>query len=73
MASQIQPDANSLSGLLTSSYDSMRDTIRLIRGSSDAQVAGILIIFSGTQLNEQVCQYVAVDGWVKDTMLGVRL
>lgn len=72
-AIQIKPDIIGLSGLLTSSYDSMRDTVNLLRSSPEAQIARIPIVIGGNQLNEQVCHYVGADGWVTDAMSGVRL
>lgn len=72
-ASQIHPDIIGLSGLLTSSYDSMRATVHLLRSSSDERLAKVPIVIGGNQLNEQVCQYVGADGWVTDAMSGVRL
>jgi methanogenic corrinoid protein MtbC1 len=73
MALQIQPDIIGLSGLLTSSYDSMLETIRLLRASPDLKIAEASIVIGGNQLNEQVSQYVGADGWVTDAMEGVRL
>lgn len=72
-AIQIKPNIIGLSGLLTSSYDSMRETVNLLRSSSEAQIAKIPIVIGGNQLNEQVCQYVGANGWVTDAMSGVRL
>jgi methanogenic corrinoid protein MtbC1 len=72
-AKKIKPDIIGLSGLLTSSYDSMRTTIRLIKSNQDRELAAIPIVVGGNQLNEQVCQYVGADGWVNDAMTGVRL
>jgi methanogenic corrinoid protein MtbC1 len=72
-AVQLKPDIIGLSGLLTSSYDAMRETIRLIRSTGDSALTSIPIIIGGNQLNEQVCQYVSADYWVNDAMTGVRL
>jgi dimethylamine corrinoid protein len=72
-AVQLKPDIIGLSGLLTSSYDAMRETIRLIRSTGDSTLTSIPIIIGGNQLNEQVCQYVSADYWVNDAMTGVRL
>ncbi len=72
-AMQIQPDIIGLSGLLTSSYDSMKETIDLLRISGDAAIAALPIVIGGNQLNEQVCRYVGADFWVNDAMTGVRL
>ncbi len=66
------PHIIGLSGLLTSSYDSMRRTVQLLRSSDDPMVAKTPIIIGGNQLNEQVCQYVGADAWVNDAMSGVR-
>lgn len=73
MALQTRPDIIGLSGLLTSSFDSMKETVRLIRTSAERKIAGISIVIGGNQLNEQVCEYVGADGWVTDAMTGVRL
>jgi methanogenic corrinoid protein MtbC1 len=72
-ASRVKPDIIGLSGLLTSSYDAMRDTIALIRGGSIPELAHIPIIIGGTAVNEQVCQHVGADHWVVNSMEGVRL
>ena len=58
---------------LTSSYDTMRETIRLIRSAGDQHLATVPIIIGGNQLNEQVCEYVEANYWVNDAMTGVRL
>lgn len=72
-ARRVKPDIIGLSGLLTSSYDAMRDTIALIRDDSVSGLAGVPIIIGGTSINEQVCQYVGADHWVVNAMVGVRL
>lgn len=71
-AQKLYPDVIGLSGLLTSSYDSMRRTVELLRHAAQRRVAQIPIIIGGNQLNEQVCQYVGADAWVNDAMSGVR-
>ncbi|NUM49286.1 MAG: cobalamin B12-binding domain-containing protein [Anaerolineales bacterium] len=72
-AIHLKPDLIGLSGLITSSFDSMRETVRLLRESDNPQVAATPIILGGNQLNEQVCQYIGGDAWVTDAMTGVRL
>jgi methanogenic corrinoid protein MtbC1 len=72
-ALEIRPDIIGLSGLLTSSYDSMRETVQLIHKSTDRQIAATPIVLGGNQLNEQVCEYIGADEWVSDAMTGVRL
>jgi methanogenic corrinoid protein MtbC1 len=72
-ARRLKPDLIGLSGLLTSSYDAMKETIALIRHSGDRALTSVPIVIGGNQLNEQVCQYVGGDHWVTDAMSGVRL
>mgnify|MGYP000202223478 CR=1 FL=1 len=62
-----------LSGLLTSSYDAMRDTITVIREASNAEILKLPIIIGGNAVNEQVSQYVGADYWITNAMDGVRL
>jgi methanogenic corrinoid protein MtbC1 len=69
----LKPDIIGLSGLLTGSYDAMKETIDLIRRSGEKDVSTRPIIIGGNQLNEQVCRYVGADYWVNDAMTGVRL
>ncbi len=72
-AIEILPDIIGLSGLITSSYDSMLQTVTLIRSAPDKKVSATPIIIGGNQLNDQVCAYVGADAWVNDAMSGVRL
>lgn len=72
-AIQVQPNIIGLSGLLTSSYDAMKETINMIRISGDATISSVPIVIGGNQLNEQVCRYVGAEHWVNDAMTGVRL
>jgi methanogenic corrinoid protein MtbC1 len=68
-AAQIQPHIVGLSGLLTSSYDAMRETVALLQ----AQGYQGPVIIGGGQLNEKVCQYVGADHWTTDAATGVEL
>ena len=72
-AAKISPNVIGLSGLLSSSYDAMRDTISLFRRDPDPTLAGVPIIIGGGTINEQVRQYVAADYWIVNAMDGVRL
>jgi methanogenic corrinoid protein MtbC1 len=72
-ATTIRPDVIGLSGLLTSAYDSMKETINLIRTAGEDTVAATPIIIGGNQLTAQVCRYVGADYWVTDAMEGVRI
>ena len=72
-AIQVNPDIIGLSGLLTSSFETMRETINIIRLSGEKGISTLPIIIGGNQLTQQVCQYVGADHWVTDAMTGVRL
>jgi methanogenic corrinoid protein MtbC1 len=66
---KMQPHIVGLSGLLTSSYDAMQETITLLRSHN---YQGPIII-GGGQLSEEVCQYVGADYWSTDAVTGVEL
>ena len=72
-ALSVRPNIVGLSGLLTSSYDAMRDTIHVIRSAGDPFIASLPIVAGGNQINQQVCDYIGADAWVNDAMAGVRL
>jgi methanogenic corrinoid protein MtbC1 len=68
-AAQLQPDIVGLSGLLTSAYDAMRETIALLR---DQGYQGPIII-GGGQISAEVCEYVGADYWTTDAVAGIEL
>ncbi len=68
-AREFQPDLIGLSGLITSAYDSMRDTITLLRQDGFR----IPVIIGGSQLDDDVCRYTRADGWVNDANEGLIL
>jgi methanogenic corrinoid protein MtbC1 len=68
-AAQWQPHIVGLSGLLTSAYNAMRETVTLLR----AQGYQGPIIIGGGQISEEVCQYVGADYWTTDGVAGVEL
>ena len=72
-AVSVKPNLVGLSGLLTSSYDTMRDTIALFRRNPDNPLLNVPIIIGGGTMNDQVCQYVGADYWMTNAMDGVRL
>jgi methanogenic corrinoid protein MtbC1 len=68
-AAQLQPHIVGLSGLLTSAYDAMRETITLLRAEG---YEGPIII-GGGQISEEVCQYAGADYWTTDGVAGIEL
>ncbi len=66
---ELQPDIVALSGLLTSSYDSMRETIDLLRSRG----LRAPIIIGGGQISDEVCRFVGADYWTTDAVAGVEI
>ncbi len=66
---ELQPDIVCMSGLLTSSYDAMRETVELLR-SRGLQAP---IIIGGGQISDEVCRYVGADYWTTDAVAGVEI
>jgi methanogenic corrinoid protein MtbC1 len=68
-AARLKPQIVGLSGLLTSAYDAMRESVALLR------VQGYQgpIIIGGGQISEEVCEYVGADYWTTDGVAGTEL
>jgi methylmalonyl-CoA mutase cobalamin-binding domain/chain len=65
-ARSFHPDIIGLSGLTSTSYESMRLAIEALRGD-------IPIIVGGVAVNEQVAEFTGADYWTNDAMEGVRI
>ncbi len=72
-AVEIRPDIVGLSGLITASFEMMRETIQMLRSESAKNDHSFPILIGGGMIDEQVCQYVGADYWSRDAMAGVRL
>lgn len=72
-ALQRRPDIIAFSGLLTISYDSMRETVSKIRKVDEIAVSSIPFIVGGGMMNAMVCNYVGADYWANDAVVGVNL
>jgi methanogenic corrinoid protein MtbC1 len=67
---EFKPDIIGISGLLTSVFDDIRDTIKAI---DDAGVRGdCKIIIGGGQMDESLIDYVKADAFTTDAGLGVK-
>jgi methanogenic corrinoid protein MtbC1 len=67
-----KPDIVGLSGVLTASFEVMRETVsRLCRAQPDDNAVPIII--GGGMIDDRVCHYVGADHWVADAMSGVHL
>ncbi len=67
-----RPDVVGLSGLLTTTYDVMRETVQLLRRPLVPEAQPLAIMIGGGLINDQVCEYVGADFWAADAMEGVR-
>ncbi len=67
------PDVVGLSGLITVAYDSMKETVRLLRELSRPGEPAIPVIIGGSLLNQKICDFIGADFWTKDAMEGVRI
>jgi methylmalonyl-CoA mutase cobalamin-binding domain/chain len=72
-AVELNPDIVGLSGLITASYETMKETVTALRDEAQKHNLPYSIIIGGGMINEQVRQYVGADYWMPDAMAGVRL
>jgi methanogenic corrinoid protein MtbC1 len=68
-----RPDIVGLSGLLTTSYASMREVVQLLRTALPPDRQPKAIIVGGATVNEEACRYAGADFWASDALHGVRL
>ncbi|MBI5250596.1 MAG: cobalamin B12-binding domain-containing protein [Desulfomonile tiedjei] len=69
-AKEFQPDIVGLSGLLTLSFESMKQVVDALKeiGMRDK----VKVIIGGGQVDEHACKYVEADAWVTDAVAGVK-
>jgi methylmalonyl-CoA mutase cobalamin-binding domain/chain len=72
-AIETKPDIVGLSGLVTASFEAMKETVSVLRVEAKKHQLMFPIIIGGGMIDDQVCQYVGADHWVPDAMSGVRL
>ena len=65
----VHPDVIGLSCLITSAYDSMRETVMLLKESGITAP----IIIGGGQLSEDINRYVGADYWANDVNYGIKI
>ncbi len=67
-----EPDVIGLSGLLSTAYETMRDTVRLL---NERAGDGFLptVIIGGGLIDERVRRFVGAGYWCRDALEGVRL
>jgi methylmalonyl-CoA mutase cobalamin-binding domain/chain len=72
-AVEINPDIVGLSGLITASFDSMKETISILRAESQIHKLDYKILVGGGIVDQQVSKYVGADSWTNNAMSGVRI
>ena len=68
---EFQPQVVALSGFLTLSFDSMKNTVAAIKSSGLRDKVKIMI--GGGQINEVVNEYAGADGYGKDAVAGISM
>jgi len=66
-----QPDIVGLSGLLTLSYESMKQVVDSLRENGVRDK--VKVIIGGGQVDEHACKYAGADAWVTDAVTGVNI
>ncbi|HTP25655.1 MAG TPA: cobalamin-dependent protein [Anaeromyxobacteraceae bacterium] len=72
-ALELRPDIIGVSGLLTTSYDSMRATVEVLRADVAPSYRPLPVIIGGGTLSEDVRRYVGADYCVRDALSGVHI
>jgi 5-methyltetrahydrofolate--homocysteine methyltransferase len=67
-----KPDIIGMSGLLTLAFDSMRETVQLLREHGQ-DLGSPVIVIGGSTIDEHVAGWVGADHWTNDAMEGVRI
>ena len=70
---QSRPDVVCLSGLILAAFESMKQTVALLRGREDGLRYHPPIILGGGTVDGRVCDYCGADSWSTDAMEGVRI
>jgi methanogenic corrinoid protein MtbC1 len=68
-----RPDVVGLSGLIMAAFDSMRQTVTLLRSHESELGYRPPVILGGAIIDGRVCEYVGADSWSTDAMEGVRI
>lgn len=72
-AGEKRPDIIGLSGLLTIAFDSMRDTVGLIKKNDDNRIASTPIIIGSSLIKAETCKFIGADYWTRSAISGVNL
>ena len=68
-----RPDVVCLSGLIMAAFDSMKNTVTLIRAHEGQLGYRPPVVLGGAVIDGRVCQFAGADSWSTDAMEGVRI
>ena len=72
-AALLKPHFIGLSGLLTTAFDSMRETVSLLKNAADPEVAQIPIIIGSSLFKSETCETIGADYWTRTAISGVNI
>jgi methanogenic corrinoid protein MtbC1 len=68
-----KPDVVCLSGLILAAFESMKQTVGLIRGHEEGLGYRPPVVLGGAIIDGRVCDFAGADSWSTDAMEGVRI
>lgn len=71
--SRSRPDVVGLSGLIMAAFESMKETVSLLRDREVELGYRPPVILGGAIIDGRVCEYCGADSWSTDAMEGVRI
>ncbi len=73
MAIEEKPRIIGISGVLTSSFDNMQETISLIRSDNSIDQQNTSIVIGGCSVDKRICDFVDADHWTTDALKGANI
>ena len=68
-----RPDVVCLSGLIMAAFESMKETVSLLRSQEEHLGYRPPVVLGGAIIDGRVCEYAGADSWSTDAMEGVRI
>ena len=72
-AKQSRPDVVCLSGLIMAAFESMKNTVALLRAHETELGYHPPVVLGGATVDGRICEYCGADSWSTDAMEGVRI
>lgn len=68
-----RPQVVCLSGLILAAFESMKETVALLRARENELGYRLPVVLGGAIIDGRVCEYCGADSWSTDAMEGVRI